>query len=720
MLKSKQSRLAKKMKHARLSTKYFHPASGCVSDPAAAAELSRLERDFVGSVPDPVERSEVSFHMGREWREHLANRCQAMRVRFDGRAWLSSVEDMERRLAFEKERHRLARRRFMMGKAMERDARDVGALLGQGVFVDDADDGGEGFELVVEKSVSNSIQAGRSSWEMGCTTALSSPYPSPMLGGYRPGPPSSSSGGHGGGADGMRHHGGGAGGGSARAGRGEDPSVGSCWTENEPNFKHAAPFLSGIASYIERNGVPFEHVDVWVPSVEEGGGGIVDERDFRLRFGGSVTMGVQIVSGDAATGSGDVCPDPGHFVNHTSGGVGGPPRRASLSSEDKFNLSLFGDYSQKFSFKSGCGLPGRIFKSGIPAWEQFVCQAPSDLFERRGGAMQFGLKTAVGMPIDSPNVGRVVLVLYSKHDRAKDEGLVSRMMCDLKLLCPAPRWKLVVDVYAHVGGGTNSLRPQPPAVQVSWGSDRPAGCDNVDRSATDKDRRVKNLLGLLASNIPPSEMTGPLGPHLQNIMSLRLILLRDSSSRTPEEEQLVDTVLVLYESYLSAGRKEADIVVMVARDFAFHVSYQGGGLAMGFGSPSPGGGHRNQQQQQQAPYLHGHTHGGVASTHTFRLVSMHPGASPREALPSPAIDSSPLMGSLSFGGLNAHQQHGFDPSSSPPRMGTNPMMNYNHSVNHHQHQHQQSMGSQLKPFYRQVSGMSPSSISVSPKSYGSR
>jgi hypothetical protein len=293
-------------------------------------------------------------------------------------------------------------------------------------------------------------------------------------------------------------------------------------------------------------------------------------------------------------------------------------------------------------------------------------------------------------------------------------------MCDLKLLCPAPRWKLVVDVYAHVGGGTNSLRPQPPAVQVSWGSDRPAGCDNVDRSATDKDRRVKNLLGLLASNIPPSEMTGPLGPHLQNIMSLRLILLRDSSSRTPEEEQLVDTVLVLYESYLSAGRKEADIVVMVARDFAFHVSYQGGGLAMGFGSPSPGGGHRNQQQQQQAPYLHGHTHGGVASTHTFRLVSMHPGASPREALPSPAIDSSPLMGSLSFGGLNAHQQHGFDPSSSPPRMGTNPMMNYNHSVNHHQHQHQQSMGSQLKPFYRQVSGMSPSSISVSPKSYGSR
>jgi len=128
---------------------------------------------------------------------------------------------------------------------------------------------------------------------------------------------------------------------------------------------------------------------------------------------------------------------------------------------------------------------------------------------------------------------------------------------------------------------------------------------------------------------------------------------------------------------------------------------------MGFGPPSPGGGHRNQQQQEQAPHLHGHTHGGVAPTQTFR----------REALPPPAIGSSPLMGPFSFGGLNAHQQHGINPSSSPPRVGTNPMINYNHAVNHHQHQ---QMGSQLMPFYRQVSGMSSSPISVSPKSYGSR
>jgi hypothetical protein len=68
ILKSKQSRLAKKMKHAKLSTKYFHPTAGCIVDANASRELSRLEMDFLPSVPDPVERSEVSFHMQRECR----------------------------------------------------------------------------------------------------------------------------------------------------------------------------------------------------------------------------------------------------------------------------------------------------------------------------------------------------------------------------------------------------------------------------------------------------------------------------------------------------------------------------------------------------------------------------------------------------------------------------------------------------------------------------
>ena len=129
-----------------------------------------------------------------------------------------------------------------------------------------------------------------------------------------------------------------------------------------------------------------------------------------------------------------------------------------LSSDEIYHLSLFGSYSEKFSFCYGCGLPGRVFESAVPAWEQFITNAPPHLFERRGGAIQFGIKTAVGLPIRSPNVGRVVLVLYSRHNREKDDMLVANMVRDFQGLCPSPRWKLMVDM----GNNTATPQQQPP------------------------------------------------------------------------------------------------------------------------------------------------------------------------------------------------------------------------------------------------------------------
>ena len=55
-------------------------------------------------------------------------------------------------------------------------------------------------------------------------------------------------------------------------------------------------------------------------------------------------------------------------------------------------------------------------------------------------------------------------------------------------------------------------------------------------------------------------------------MSLRSFLLHGKS---PKEEALIDTVLVLYESYRRAGRGDQEIVIMVTRDFKFHLSHLG-------------------------------------------------------------------------------------------------------------------------------------------------
>jgi hypothetical protein len=382
----------------------------------------------------------------------------------------------------------------------------------------------------------------------------------------------------------------------------------------DTNFRRAAPFLSGVMSYMERHGVPFEHVDVWVPSAVpspslardksaplatsygsgsaanlagmagEGGVGAAGEGKlpYLLCFGGSATLGTQIVDGSTSRDSiGD--------VEDGAGGRKGPPPGhertiVPLTDDETFNLSLFGDYSEMFSFSTGCGLPGRVFQSGVATWEQYLANAPPEMFERRGGAIQFGIRTALGLPIESPNAGRIVLVLYSRHNRNKDEGLVARMVRDMRLMNPRPRWRLMVESRPPGAGGNVAPAAKPPSirhpVRTNWPSSSPmqqasmttrdAGRNHPELSSSpecDKSKRINNLIVLLHENMP-TDLSSPLGAHLNSMMSLRMLLL--GRARTEEEEELVETVLVLHESYIAADRPGKDVAFLVVRDYEFH------------------------------------------------------------------------------------------------------------------------------------------------------
>ena len=193
-------------KQSRLSTKFFRPRLGYIPSPSDAAHLASLERAFLSSISDDLERSELSFHMSREWREHLAGRCHSLGVTFDGRRWLESVDDMERRLALETNRHRMMQRRVLMGRALEEDAGPDAA--DNGIFVDGGHCGREEFDLVVERSVCNSAKR-----EVGAGAGAKRPAP-------------------------------GCAGGTAG---GEAPARADGLSGNEKNLRHAAPFLSGIA-----------------------------------------------------------------------------------------------------------------------------------------------------------------------------------------------------------------------------------------------------------------------------------------------------------------------------------------------------------------------------------------------------------------------------------------------------------------------------------------
>ena len=346
MLKSKQSRLTKKMKNARLSARQYKRIIGFIADDAEAQEFSKLETEFFASIKCRMERSEIRFHMQKEWREAFSRFCLAIGQNLDADDWLSSVEEMDRRHSQAKDAERIARRKLMMGVALSHDAQHPQ----NGVFIDP--------NKAVDRSTQPVMPASNHTSEND---------------------------------DGNGFH-----------------------NKNKRQRKsgryYSSPFAGRVIQYMERHNVPFEHMDIWVPSFIPNSGGAAasaasSDQNCRLCYAGCATAETQVP-------------------------VGGGPT-IPLSSQAVFDLTSFGEYSQKFSFDVGSGLPGRVYRSGISSWEQGIQNAPSGLFERQGGAAQWGIQTVLGIPVPSPTVGRIVVVFYSRHDRQKDPEMVTRISGEL-------------------------------------------------------------------------------------------------------------------------------------------------------------------------------------------------------------------------------------------------------------------------------------------------
>eukprot|EP00557_Chaetoceros_sp_GSL56_P014671 CAMPEP_0176477190 /NCGR_PEP_ID=MMETSP0200_2-20121128/479_1 /TAXON_ID=947934 /ORGANISM="Chaetoceros sp., Strain GSL56" /LENGTH=692 /DNA_ID=CAMNT_0017872961 /DNA_START=230 /DNA_END=2305 /DNA_ORIENTATION=+ len=498
MLKSKQSRLTKKMKNANLSGKIFKVAHGYIADLEACKNFSAVEHAFLLSLSDPQEQATVRFHMQKQWREMFSSFCVSLGQPLDADAWLSSVEEMEKRESLAKDAARMTRRKMMMGIALNQDSQNPD----RGVFIEQSvnHDGFSGFyNFCLDQEDLFSILCEK-------PTGVSTKGKSNNL-------------------SGERHY-----------------------------WHYSSPFLGKVISYIQRHGCPFEHVDVWVPSfvpdndASEGSGS--KSTSCRLCFAGFATADVYMP------------PD-------------GITSAQILSQDEQFNLLSFGDYSQKFSFNVGCGLPGRVYESGIPAWEQSVHNAPHEHFERCGGAIQWGIRTVVGIPVPSPNVGRIVVVLYSRHDRSKDQELVGRLYDEFKKMVPCPKWKLVVDVGKskappliapsqqttsnHIHSDINQVATSGNAA-IKINPDKPQGNDEA------RDSRVDELVQLLGEQMP-HDPNSPHASYLQNFMSLRLMLLKPT--RTPEEKEVEGILMSSYSSYKASGRASKDIAIMIARDFMF-------------------------------------------------------------------------------------------------------------------------------------------------------
>ena len=513
MLKSKQSRLTKKMKNAKLSSKTFKRTSGYLADAAEAREFSDYEDAFFNSLQNRLERAEMRFHIQKEWRETFSTYCVSHGQPLNVDEWLESVEEMEKRVHRAKDVERIQRRKMMLGHALRQDSQtpNSGVRISRGT--------GGLLDSTSINSVASSSQ----------TT--------------------------------LQHHNGGTGvlGSEGSSSLSSTPFIGishhlsSATTDlnySSISQHESAPFLYRIIEYMNRHSVPFEYVDLWVPS------NVPDPQDESsqdgLSTGGSSSVTCRLCFAGYAVAKNVVIDTVGSVAMSTS---------VAMSPEDNFTLATFGDYSKMFSFNVGCGIPGKVYKSNVPTWEQNVHQASKRDFERVGGGMQCGIRTLVGIPVDSPNVGRIVVIIYSRYDRIRDPDLVMRMKAMCERLMPMPTWKLVVDI------GAEEVGQQMLAIQHQQYQSSSPQIDATSHSlAPNTDQLTNEVISIFAEHMPSDPMS-PAFEYLQGFMALRLLLLRPL--RNDSEQAIVDTILSSYSSYKSGGRSRSEIAVMLARDFMY-------------------------------------------------------------------------------------------------------------------------------------------------------
>jgi hypothetical protein len=463
MLKSKQSRLTKKMKNAKLSARAYKRTSGYVVDQNEAKLFSKLENAFFRSIPCSMEKAEIRFHVQKEWRELFSSYCLEVGQKLQADAWLNSIEEMDRRASRARDAAKMARRKRMMGYALEQD--QMNPVFG--VFIEPSRDG-----INLEAPEIRDLEDDAITLQKRLRISPGQALP-------------------------------------------------------KRKKIQPPPFLGRILTYMHRHSVPFEYVDAWVPSfVNKNDNG--NSQKCRLCFAGCATAEIQ------------VSPDGRSLI--------------PLTKEDQCDLRAFGEYSQRFSFDVGCGLPGRVYHSGVPSWEQFVQNAPIGHFERSGGAVQWNIKTVLGIPVPSPNVGRIVVLFYSRLDRPQNKDMAIRMIEEMTKLLPCPKWKLVVDVGASFPHqNSETYAEESSALPQSAGTESSLGLGGTH-----------GLLKMLTEYMP-SDMSSPLSSYLHGFTSLRMLLLK--TSKTQHDKDLIDTVVLSFDSYLSTCRPQSDIVKLVVRDF---------------------------------------------------------------------------------------------------------------------------------------------------------
>ena len=267
--------------------------------------------------------------------------------------------------------------------------------------------------------------------------------------------------------------------------------------------------------------------------------------------------------------------------------------RSDLDDAVANSFHQFGVYSDNFSFEPGIGLPGRVYTSGQIIWDTGIDEADPTLFLRTPGAKVYGVKTVVGIPLSTPLVGRIVVGMYSRHNIPENMAMAEECAAELMKYSPEPKWKLVIEMnndpvkvvtqtsrdvkleatrngHLQVGIPHGQVTPRGFPTQIV-GCTSPSGA-NVS-SGDQEEQRIVTLLGEHmplsdGSTGEPSSSASSSGNLLQHFMSMRLLLLRSASRRTPRENEMVDVLKSSFRAYAKDNRRSgAELAGLLAKDW---------------------------------------------------------------------------------------------------------------------------------------------------------
>eukprot|EP00934_Nitzschia_sp_Nitz4_P007225 Nitzschia sp. Nitz4//scaffold79_size90958//7879//11018//NITZ4_005008-RA/size90958-snap-gene-0.75-mRNA-1//1//CDS//3329558198//7215//frame0 len=664
MLLCKSSRLTKKMKNAKLSTRSFVLTSSQVrSNSDATSSMSSLQEKFLMSIHSEPTQLELRFNLSKQWRIHFSNLCVQIGYPYlNGKDWASSLEELDRRAAMAEELIRSNRRKKMGMTQSDESANIESDALSSHQSIISMDT--TQTAAVVAEENGAALQTSNGDGEGSETHSTGEDEMFAMLEGFDNNDDT----------DGQQQK-------RARARTFSedflqptsmkqrsfsedfdavlndlmDPesAVGTSTKTGGTKIQSVSSsglFLEAITTYMVRMNLPFQHADVWVPSFlprdSNGPSKAVDMEQLRLFHAGFST-------------------------------------RNDIESSAIAALNEFGVYSDNFTFEPEQGLPGDVYSSGNIRWLSGVQNFTTKVFERSNGAKTHGIKTAVGIPLNTPLVGRIVVTLYSRD--AVPEDLVMAKACQAELMkySPAPKWKLVIEM----NDAPRNLLPPKPSFGVqgmvqspNLGSASQSGgnihalpaqvvsCGSPNTpTASSPDAEEQRIVALLGEHMPlsdgsvgePSTSAGANASLLSSFMAIRLMFLRSAARRSTQENEMVDVLKNSYRAYAKDNRRSgAELANLLAKDWSCLKSTYDVSSIPSNNSSQPLSVNRRRSTTDigmlKAPAPLGQQH----SSYTATPIAGPMNKPPAQFMPSPSQLGSALPRHSSLGSLPSNNNNG--------------------------------------------------------------